>query len=101
LDTAKLDVDLFLLHICGIQLKQEENTMTFLQALDELKKGKAIMIDGSNMYFVIENDLIYCYALDSNKLIKASETFQESFGENVNKYFKSGNWISFDAPLKE
>lgn len=101
LETAKLDVDLFLLRVCGIQLKPEENTMTFLQALDELKNGKAISIDGSNRYFVIENDLIYCYVLDSNKLIKVSETFQESFGEDVNKYFKSGNWISFDVPLKE
>lgn len=101
LDTAKLDVDLFLLHICGIQLKQEETTMTFLQALDELKKGRAIRVDGSNRYFVIKNDFIYCYVLDSNKLIGISETFQESFGEDDHEYFRSGNWISFDVPLKE
>lgn len=101
LETAKLDVDLFLLRVCGIQLKQEETTMTFLQALDELKKGRAIRVDGSNRYFVIKNDFIYCYVLDSNKLIGISETFQESFGEDDHEYFRSGNWISFDAPLKE
>ena len=101
LEYAKLEPDRFLLHMCGIQLSVPKNKMNFTKALEELMDDKAIMEDGKDEFYALdENGLITSYSVKTNKII--GQTKFELVFNNYNDLkllLNSNNWISFQNPV--
>jgi hypothetical protein len=103
LEYAKLEPDRFLLQMCGIQLSVPKNKMIFTKALEELMDDKAIMEDGKDEFYALdENGLITSYNVKTNKMIG-----QPKFELVLNNYsdikllLNSNNWISFPNPVNK
>ena len=102
LSIAKLDPDLFLLNIAGIQLKKPEDHLTFMQAVDKLMTGDyAIMIENSNFYFAMnDNCEILTYTINTNTRNYDHTTDIFNCESNITKYIYADNWIAIPNPIK-
>ena len=99
LEYAKLEPDLFLLHMCGIQLSAMKKMMSLAEALEELMNGKAIMEDGKNEFYALDEiGSITSYNVKTNKKINRTKFI---FDNQVDIRFllNSNNWISFPNPV--
>ena len=101
LEYAKLEPDLFLLQMCGIQLSVPKNKMNFTKALEELMDDKAIMEDGKDEFYALdENGFIASYSAKTNEKIGQTELKIVLNKYNDLKLFLHGNnWISFLNPV--
>ena len=99
LDSAKLDPDLFLLHMCGIQLSVPSNNMNMAEAFEELFQGKAIMEENKDEFYVLdENGFLASYDVETNKKIECIKfVFDRRF--DIDLLLHSNNWISFPNPV--
>ena len=99
LEYAKLEPDLFLLQMCGIQLSVPKNMMSLVKAFEELMNGKAIMEDGKDEFYALDEvGFITSYDVKTNKKINRAKFI---FNNNIDLKFllSSNNWISFPNPV--
>jgi hypothetical protein len=99
LEYAKLEPDRFLLQMCGIQLSVPKKRMSLAKAFEELMNGKAIIEDGKNEFYALdENGFITAYNVKTNKKINRTKFI---FDNNIDIRFllNSNNWISFPNPV--
>ena len=98
---AKLEPDLFLLQMCGIQLFCTEDMMSLVKAFEELMNGKAIMEDGEDEFYALDEvGFITSYDVKTNKKINQAKFI---FNNNIDlKFLLNGNnWISFPNPVND
>ena len=99
LDSAKLDPDLFLLHMCGIQLSMPKNRMSWVKALEELMDGNAIMEENEYVFYALdENGFIASYDVETNKKIEHTKFVFDRYND-LKLLLHSNNWISFPNPV--
>lgn len=99
LEYAKLEPDLFLLQMCGIQLSVPQNRMSFAKALEELMNGKAIMKEGEDEFFALdEYEFIVSYNVKTNKKIMDT-TFIFNSCDDLKFLLNGNSWISFPNPV--
>ena len=99
LEYAKSDPDHFLLQMCGVQLSTPESRMSLAKALEELMNDKAIMEDGKNEFYALDEiGFITAYNAKTNKKINRTKFI---FDNHVDIRFllNSNNWISFPNPV--
>lgn len=99
LEYAKLEPDLFLLHMCGIQLSVPKKRMSWVKAIEELMDGNAIMEDGKNEFYALdENEFIAAYDVKTNKKINQTKFVFDRYND-LELLLYSSNWISFPNPV--
>lgn len=99
LDYAKLEPDLFLLHMCGIQLSVPKKRMNLVKAIEELVDGNAIMEDNEHVFYALdENGFIASYDVETNKKIEQTKFVFDKYSD-LELLLYSSNWISFPNPV--
>ena len=99
LEYAKLEPDLFLLQMCGIQLSVPQNRMSFVKALEELMNGKAIMKECEDEFYALDEDeFIVSYNVKTTKKIR-NTTFIFNNCSDLKFLLNDSNWISFPNPV--
>lgn len=101
LEYAKLEPDLFLLQMCGIQLSAPKKMMSWSKALEELMDDKAIMEDGKDEFYALdENGFIASYSTKTNEKIGQTELkLVLNNYSDLKLLLNSNNWISFQNPV--
>ena len=96
---AKSDPDHFLLQMCGIQLSVSKKRMSFVKAFEELMNDKAIMKDGEDEFYALdENGFIVAYNAKTNKKIRDT-SFIFNSRSDIKFLLNGNNWISFTNPV--
>lgn len=99
LEYAKLEPDLFLLHMCGIQLSAPKKRMSWVKAIEELMEGNAIMEDNEYVFYALdENGFIASYDVETNKKIEQTKFVFDRYND-LELLLYSSNWISFQNPV--
>ena len=99
LRSAKLDPDHFLLQMCGIQLSVPKNMMSLAKALEELMDGKAIMEDGKDEFYALdENGFIISYSAKTNEKIEHTEFVFDKYAD-LKLLLNGKHWMSFPNPV--
>ena len=99
LEYAKLEPDLFLLHMCGIQLSVPKKRMSLVKAFEELMDGNAIMEDNEYVFYALdENGFIASYDVETNKKIEQTKFVFDRYND-LELLLYSSNWISFPNPV--
>lgn len=99
LEYAKLEPDLFLLHMCGIQLSVPKKRMSWVKAIEELIDGNAIMEDNEYVFYALdENGFIVSYDIETNKKIEQTKFVFDEYSD-LEHLLYSSNWISFSNPV--
>lgn len=101
LEYAKLDPDHFLLQMCGIQLSAMKKMMSLAEALEELMNDKAIMEDGKNEFYALDEiGFITSYNVKTNKKINRTKFIFDNRSD-IKFLLNSNNWISFPDPVND
>lgn len=99
LEYAKLDPDLFLLQMCGIQLSVPKKRMSWVKAIEELMDGNAVMEDNEYVFYALdENGFIASYDVETNKKIEQTKFVFDRYSD-LELLLYSSNWISFTNPV--
>lgn len=99
LECAKLEPDRFLLQMCGIQLSVPKNGMNLVKALEELMDDKAIMEDGKDEFYALDEfGFITSYDVETNKKIEQTKFVFDRYND-LELLLYSSNWISFPNPV--
>lgn len=99
LEYAKLEPDLFLLQMCGIQLSVPKKRMSLVKAIEELMDGNAIMEDNEHVFYALdENGFIASYDVETNKKIEQTKFVFDKYSD-LELLLYSSNWISFPNPV--